>query len=139
MYSARVQFKTFTKTENPAQYIFVNEVLTQRRSLVACQTRKLRADKKITVCLMHDGHLVIKANNNTIKRINSPKRHHDRERTRANATRKCERTLGMCVTQADLQVTHQVRWGSSMSSQFIACNGVKEEFSPYTWMDYMNN
>ena len=66
------QLKTFNKTKEPAQRVYINEDLTKRRSLMAYETRKLRASKKIADCGTYDGHVVIKDNNNSNKRISSP-------------------------------------------------------------------
>ena len=72
VYNARGQLNTSNKTKEPAQRVYINEALTKRRSLMAYETRKLRASKKIADCWTYNGHVVIKDNNNSIKRINSP-------------------------------------------------------------------
>ena len=72
-YSARGFLKNHNKSAEPALRLYINEDLTLRRSLMAFQTRKLRAEKKIADCWTHNGHVVVKENNNLIKRINSPR------------------------------------------------------------------
>ncbi len=72
VYYARSALKTRNQDVQPALRLFVNEDLTQRRSLMAYQTRKLRADKKLSDCWTHNGHIIVKENNNTITRIFSP-------------------------------------------------------------------
>ena len=71
VYNARGQLKTFNKTKEPAQRVYINEDLTNRRSLMAYETRKLRASMKIADCWTYNGHVVIKVNNNSNKGINS--------------------------------------------------------------------
>ena len=71
VYNARGQLKTSNKSKEPAQRVYINEDLTKRRSLMAYETRQLRASKKIADCWTYNGHVVIKDNNNSIKRINS--------------------------------------------------------------------
>ena len=72
VYQSRSALKTRNQDVQPALRLFVNEDLTQRRSLMAYQTRKLRAQKKLSDCWTHNGHIIVKDNNNTITRIYSP-------------------------------------------------------------------
>ena len=72
VYYARSGLKTRNQDVQPALRLFVNEDLTQRRSLMAYQTRKLRAEKKLSDCWTHNGQIIVKENNNTIRRIFSP-------------------------------------------------------------------
>ena len=71
VFNARGQLKTSNKSKEPAQRVYFNEDLTKGRSLMAYETRQLRASKKIADCWTYNGHVVIKDNNNAIKRINS--------------------------------------------------------------------
>ena len=63
-YSARGFLKNHNKSAEPALRLYINEDLTLRRSLMAFQTIKLRAEKKIADCWTHNGHAVVKENNN---------------------------------------------------------------------------
>ena len=65
VYNARGHLNTFNKPKEPAQRIYIYEDLTKRRSLMAFETRKLRAT--ISDYWTYKGHIVIKDNNNTIK------------------------------------------------------------------------
>ena len=65
VYQSRSALKTRNQDVQPALRLFVNEDLTQRRSLMAYQ-------KKLSDCWTHNGHIIVKDNNNTITRIYSP-------------------------------------------------------------------
>ena len=70
--TARGAVKAHNQASDANSRLFINEDLTQRRSQLAYLTRKLKADKKITDCWTYNGHVMVKQNNNNIRKITSP-------------------------------------------------------------------